>query len=70
MALLPIDSAYSGVQNGFQGLQQNAQAIAKNSENSEKPMIDLMQNKEQVQASVKAIKTGDEMLGSIIDLHA
>lgn len=45
MALLPIDSAYAGVQNGFQGLQQNAQAIAKNSENPEKPMIDLMQNK-------------------------
>jgi len=33
--------------------------IAKNSESPEKPMIALMQNKEQVQASVKAIKTGD-----------
>lgn len=70
MAISSIHSAYSGIQSGFQGLQQNAQQIASSRDNYEKPMVEMTQNKEQVQASAKALKTADEMIGSLLDIRA
>lgn len=72
--LSALQSGLSGVQSGMKSLNQNAAKIASNSlpQNENKsitdPLINMIQDKQQVQASVKAIEASHSMLGSILDI--
>jgi len=63
--------AYQGIQNGYTGLNQHTQQIVNPShQNLEKGLTGQVQDKEQVETSVKTLKTADDMIGTIIDLMA
>ncbi len=67
-----------GVQRGMQGLEGNAQAIAKIGTEEGPPtlgdvaeeVVGLSENRLQVEASVRVLKTADRTLGSLLDVHA
>lgn len=66
-------SALAGIQRGLQGLDSNADAIAKASkggsetEDVAKPLVESRENKLQVEASVKALEAVDDAVGSLLD---
>lgn len=63
--------AYQGIQNGYSSLNEHTQQIVNpNHQNLEKGLVGLGQDKTQVEASVKAAKTENDMIGTIIDLMA
>lgn len=71
--------ALNGIHRGMQGLQQNAQQISSattptKTEDAagdiEKPMVEMISNERQVEASAKVVKTQDEMLGTLLDKFA
>lgn len=79
MAISPISgSSIRGIQNGIQGLRRNAAEIAGAHQISSKfptknlvrAMVELHQNSQQVSASVKAFKTSDQMIGTLLDIKA
>lgn len=67
------NSALAGIQSGMQGLDSNADAIAKASKGDGEPkdivneLVDSQQNKLQVEANVKMMKTVDDTVGSLLD---
>jgi flagellar hook protein FlgE len=74
MSSIPaIQSAFNGVQSGLQKMQSNSLKIAnanttESSGDITEPLVNLLQNEQQVKASAKVIQTSDEMLGSLLDI--
>ena len=63
--------ATQGITQGFDRLAANTQKIIQPDSNQvEAALIDNQQASTQVQSSAKALKTYDEMIGSIIDIMA
>lgn len=64
-------SAVAGIQQGMQGLERNADEIAKASKGEERdiaqPLVESQENRLQVEASAKMVKTLDQTIGSILD---
>jgi hypothetical protein len=68
-AIHPAASAISGIQNGFERLADNSQKIANpNSGQQLAALVDNTQIEKQVQASAKALKTYDQMIGQLLDI--
>lgn len=72
-----INSSLQGIQRGMQGLARNAAEIAskdfmetKGSEGLARITVEMMQNKNQVQASAKALQIIQETIGTILDIRA
>lgn len=70
-----LQHALNGVYKGMQGLRKNAQEIASNSDTGAatdltRSVVELIQNRNQVQASAKVIKTVDDTLGVLLDEKA
>jgi len=79
MGVLSVQSeAVQGIQRGLDGMRKNASEIASADQLNKAgkdtslvgSLVDLEQNKMQVQASAKVVSAVDEVLGSIIDLRA
>lgn len=69
-----MNSGINGIQQGFSNLRQNAHEIASangnQTQNIEKPLTNLSQDRNQVAASVEVVKAADEMIGSLLDVMA
>jgi len=78
----PIGSAFNsgvqGIQSGLEGLRQNADQIAKANKPDQamdivKPMVNLVADRAQIEASVKVVQAADAMsktIGSLLDVKA
>lgn len=67
----PAAMAVSGINQGFDRLAENTQKITNpQSEQQLEALVDNTQVEKQVQASAKALKTYDEMIGTLIDVIA
>lgn len=65
----PFISAYQGMQNGFNQLGKESEVLASpNRPDKTEALVNLKQDEVQVQASAKAAKTADNMIGTIIDI--
>ena len=75
---MKIDSALThalaGIQRGLHGARENAASIAGADQMNGRdpaglvdPLVGLIENRLQVQASAKAMKAADEMIGSLFD---
>lgn len=63
--------AYQGIQTGFKNLEINSQKIASpNVVDKAEPLVMHKMDANLVQVSAKALKTSNEMLGTIIDIMA
>jgi len=72
MSTIPaLQSGISGIQSGMQSLNRNASKIA-NSGGSDltEPLVNMMLDKQQVEASAKVVETSSSMIGSILDIKA
>jgi len=79
MGVLSVQSeAVQGIQRGLDGLRKNAAEIASADQLNKAgqdtdlvgSLVDLQQNKIQVQASAKVVSTIDAVIGSIVDTRA
>ncbi len=79
MGVLSVQNeALQGIQRGLDGLRKNASEIASADQlnkagqgsNLEGSLLEMTQNKVQVQASAKVVSAVDEVLGTIIDIRA
>ena len=69
-----FQSGLAGIQNGMNGLRQDAQVIASQGttnsptdQNITAAIVDLNVSSHQVEASAKVIATQDQMIGSLLD---
>jgi hypothetical protein len=64
-------NAVNGIQRGMQGLERNADEVAKASKgdgaNIVEPLVESRINSLQAEASARMIKTVDESIGSLLD---
>ncbi|MCK5092185.1 MAG: hypothetical protein KAR30_06620 [Gammaproteobacteria bacterium] len=72
-----INSSLQGIQRGMQGLSKNAAQIASKDfmgnqgvEGLAKVTVEMMENKNQVEASAKALQIIQETIGTILDIKA
>ncbi len=67
-------TSLTGIQQGYSNLKQDAQQIASNqgtvNQNTEKALVGLIQDRNQVAASVEVVKAADETIGSLLDVMA
>jgi len=79
MGVLSVQNeAVQGIQRGLDGLRKNAAEIAsadqlnKAGQNTDLvgSLVDMQQNKIQVQASAKVVSAVDAVIGSIVDIRA
>ena len=79
MGVLSVQtSAVQGIQRGLDGMRKNAAEIASadqlnqagNDTDLAGAMVEMNQNKVQVQASAKVVSALDEMVGTLIDTRA
>ena len=79
MGVLSVqNSALQGIQRGLDGMRQNAADIASADQlnragkdtDLETSMVEMNQNKVQVQASAKVVSALDEVIGTLIDTRA
>ncbi|AKH21425.1 hypothetical protein [Sedimenticola thiotaurini] len=79
MAINPIsDTALQGIQRGMRQMRRNAASIASASQMTAKTptkdavraLVELHQSSLQTSASVKAFKTSDTLVGSLLDVKA
>jgi hypothetical protein len=73
MTTIPaLQSGLNGYQTGMTSLNNNALKIAQNvtqqPEDLVEPLVGLLQDKQQVQASIKVIETSNDMLGNLLDI--
>lgn len=66
-------SGLTGIQNGFQRLNQNVAKIASANSietvsNLTEPLVGILSDKQQIEASAKVIKASNSMLGTILDI--
>jgi flagellar hook-associated protein FlgK len=72
-----MGSALAGIDRGFQGIRRVASEIA-SVQKSQQPqptdlsraMVEMQQHAHQAKASVKVMKTADQMLGTLFDERA
>lgn len=76
MSTIPaLDAGLAGIQRGLADAQEKAAKIA-NSATADgasditEPLVGLMMDKLQVQASVKVVETVSEMMGTLLDVTA
>ena len=69
-----IQSGMRGIQNGMEGLRANASELASARQmdgsaerDISQPLVEQVQNVQQVEASAKVLHTTDEMLGRLIN---
>ena len=72
-----LQTATLGVQRGMNGLRKNAAEIASKDQMSRsdpeglaRPLVEMLENRNQVQASAQALRRVDEALGSLLDVKA
>jgi hypothetical protein len=72
-----LGNALHGIQKGLTGMDRNAATIAsaeafnsQNPANVAQPLVDMQNNRLQVEASAKIMKTVDATIGSLIDVVA
>lgn len=72
-----INSSLQGIQRGMQGLSKNAAEIAskdfmeeQGAEGLANVAVEMMANKNQVEASAKALQIIQETIGTILDIKA
>ena len=72
-----LGNALHGMQKGLTGMDKNAAKIASaeafNSQNPAdvaQPLVDMQNNRLQIEASAKVVKTVDATIGSLIDIIA
>ena len=78
MAVTPVSSAaLQGIQNGMNGIRQNAAEIASADQLNgvaerplEQPLVENIGYELQTQASVKVLQTEDRILGALLDEKA
>ncbi len=74
MHISTLQTGIAGINNGLDGMRRNATEIARattgNGADIPHALVDLRTNQHQVEASVKVIKSADEMLGSLLDVRA
>ena len=79
MGVLSVqNSALQGIQRGLEGMRQNAADIASADQlnragqdtDLETSLVELNENKFQVQASAKVVSALDEVIGTLIDTRA
>ncbi len=86
MSTIPaFDSGLSSIQRGMNGLKKNASEIANigsnavasnnpaqvpEANNITQPLINMKTNKFQIEMGAKAIQTGSNMIGSLLDIKA
>lgn len=68
-----IQSAMTGIQSGISKINRNAadiasQSVAGDAADLTRSLIDMRQNQLQVEASIKVVKTSNEVLGSLLDV--
>lgn len=71
MSTIPaFQSAQTGIQTGMQSLNQNATKIAyaQSTGDLTEPLVNMISDKLQVQASSKVIEASNAMIGSILDI--
>tara|TARA_R110001606_G_scaffold361754_5_gene515013 strand:+ start:3301 stop:3522 length:222 start_codon:yes stop_codon:yes gene_type:complete len=71
MSTIPaFQSALTGIQTGMQSLNQNSIKIAnaQSAGDFTEPLVNMMSDKLQVQASSKVIEASSTMIGSILDI--
>lgn len=73
----PLQTGLQGIQRGMQNLQKNAAKIASADQMSNPdaadlagPLVDMIQNRLQVEASVKVVQTVSDTIGSLLDVKA
>jgi len=70
-----FQSGLAGIQTAMQSMQQNASKIAnpetlQSASGFTEPMVKMLRDEQQVEASAKVIQAGNSMIGSIIDITA
>ena len=71
-----MQSAVGGIQSGMYNFAKDAQAIAKASTDSDsgqditKPVVNLVADRNQVEASAKSAKIADGAIGTLLDVVA
>ncbi|MEJ2345232.1 MAG: hypothetical protein P8076_03805 [Gammaproteobacteria bacterium] len=78
MSDLPaLQSALLGIQRGLEGVNKNASQIAsakqmdaENPADEAKPLVEMLENRNQVEASAKVLKTVSDTIGTLIDTKA
>ena len=73
-----LSNAMSGIYRGMEGLRKNASEIASatqlesggTAQSLTRPIIEMKENQQLVQASAKAVKIFDEAIGSLFDEKA
>jgi len=75
MSTIPaLQSGISGIQSGMQSLNRNATQIASSETiqsggaDLNEPLVNMLLDKQQVQASAKVVETSSSMIGSILDI--
>jgi hypothetical protein len=73
----PIQPAVTGIKRGLEAAASHAETIAEqstdpaaNSGSLAEPVVGLLEARNQVQASVKALEADTRMLGSLLDVEA
>lgn len=76
MAILSATgSGLAGIQQGFQKVTQAAESVAKANDSANpgsaltRSAVELLQGKQQVQASAKVIETEKEIMGTLLDVR-
>ena len=78
MSDLPaLQSALLGIQRGLEGVNKNASQIAsakqmdaENPADEAKPLVEMLENRNQVEASAKVLKTVSDTIGTLNDTKA
>ena len=73
-----LTTGVQGIQNGLESMSQNADRIAKasgsgNTMDVVKPMVNMIADRTQIEASVKTVEVEtamDKMIGSLLDVTA
>lgn len=72
-----LSSGVQGIQRGLEGLQRDASKIASAAQQKTgsaasvvEPLVNLIQDRLQVQASAKVVKAVDDTIGTLLDTFA
>lgn len=68
-----FNSAYNGIQQGFERLDKNSQVIANPESDANATANSLINNKmtaTDIEALVKVLKTEDQLIGNLLDIKA
>ncbi len=68
-----LNAGLLGIRRGLEGAEINSARVAnaflpESTENPIDPLVALVRDKQQVEASLKVVKVGDEMVGAVLDI--